>query len=83
MGQTCCNFSSKDPNAILVNGASITKMNGTAKVSVSELTPQLKEAMSFARQHEKKLVKIQAVVRGYLVRRHLIPKKPARRSSRK
>jgi len=41
-----------------VNGASITKMSAATKVSVQELTPQLKEALSFARQHEKKIIKI-------------------------
>jgi hypothetical protein len=66
-----------------VNGSSISKMGGATKVQVQELTPQLKEALTFARQHEKKLIKIQAVVRGYLVRRQLAPKKPARKSSRK
>ena len=83
MGQTCCNFSSKDPNAMSVNGSSINKMGGATKVQVQELTPQLKEALTFAKQHEKKLVKIQAAVRGYLIRRQLAPKKPSRKSSRK
>jgi len=34
MGQTCCNFSSKDPNAMSVNGSSISKMGGATKVQV-------------------------------------------------
>ncbi len=58
-------------------------MSTTTKVSVTELTPQLKEATSFARQHEEKLIKIQALARGFLVRKQFGLKRPAKRSSRK
>jgi len=57
MGQTCCNFQSKDPNALNVNG-SIKKMNGANKVTVTELTPKLQEAFNFAKLHEKKVIKV-------------------------
>lgn len=82
MGQTCCNFSTKDPNTLAVGGTT-TKMNAATKVSVTELTPQLKEAMSFAKQHEGKVIRIQANVRGFIARKQASVRKPSKKSSRK
>ena len=65
-----------------VNGQ-IKKMNGANKVSVTELTPQLQEAFNYAKLHEKKVIKVQALVRGRIVRKQTALKKPSRKSSRK
>jgi len=58
-------------------------MNGANKVSVTELTPQLQEAFNYAKLHEKKVIKVQALVRGRIVRKQTALKKPSRKSSRK
>jgi hypothetical protein len=83
MGNTCCNYTPKDPNLLTVGGTKTEKMGGATKLSVQELTPQLKEALVYAKQHEKKVIKIQANVRGFLARKENFVKRPAKKSSRK
>lgn len=59
MGNTCCNYAPKDPNAVQVPGA-----NGTIKMIQSpntvcvELTPEVKEMLVRAAPHEAKVIKI-------------------------
>jgi|APCry1669190731_1035312.scaffolds.fasta_scaffold195293_1 hypothetical protein len=49
MGNTCCNYTPKDPNLLTVGGTKTEKMGASAKLSVQELTPQLKEALVYAK----------------------------------
>ena len=58
-------------------------MGTASKLSVTELTPQLKEALIYAKQYENKIVKIQACVRGFLAIKQKFVKRPAKKSSRK
>jgi len=59
MGNTCCNYAPKDPNALSVPGAGGTiKMQQSPKAVTVDLTPEVKEMLAKAAPHEPKVIKI-------------------------
>ena len=70
MGATCCNYQPKDGENLKLAGKMKPKQQGIVKAA--ELDPEMKEqlanVLNQARRHETKVIKIQALVRGFLVR---------------
>ncbi len=58
MGNTCCNYQPKDPNALNFNAKAPEK-----------LTPELEALYQHAKENEEKIVKIQAGFRGLKARK--------------
>ena len=72
MGATCCNYADKDKNNENFDPAKLVKGKN---IMCSKVNPQkLIEVTAIAKKHLNKLIKIQALARGYLIRNK---KKPA------
>ncbi len=72
MGNTCCNFTSKDPNTLSVG---TTNDPLKVKTKITNLTPEQKETFHLAQQNVKSVIKIQANVRGMLARKQATQKR--------
>lgn len=84
MGQTCCSYYSKDPNAIAMeNNPNAVKLQASTKLVIKDLSPEAKQTLTVASKNIPKVVKIQALIRGFLTRKNNSPSKKKIVSGRK
>ena len=59
------------------------RLQGSTKLVVKDLSPEIKETLKHAKQNEDKIIKIQAGIRGFLARKDKSPAKKKVVSARK
>jgi hypothetical protein len=80
MGNSCCSYNPADPNSIPVNGADAQK---TVKMTTNNImSPEVQRTYELAKANEKSVVKIQANVKGMLVRKEVKSAKKGKMSRR-
>jgi len=66
-----------------VEDSNKVRLQGSTKLMVKDLGPEIKETLKHAKQNLDKIIKIQACIRGYLARKDNLPSKKKVVSARK